>query len=641
MQELHAGARRTSRHRRTPGWARASSRSSGWPTRRPSRCKAAAVEQAAQHRALTEQDAGEDPQGGRAVRRGAPRRRRHRGAADPAGGQAQGRHAARRVRARRQGPPRGGRGAVREQPRQGRPGRRRLRDHAGPPPRPVRARLHREDEGERAAAHRGRATASEQLRLEAEKLRADSDRKSKRTLDEAARQADEIVAQAKSTAERIRTESERELSASTQRRDSINAQLTNVRQMLATLTGASLPDPLGRRAGRRRPPATPRQPARRATPKAADAGRQRRRTGQGRAGGEARRAAVAREDAGRRGRARTTRPAAKTVVTREALSQPSAEGGRPRGAGGTTTARAAADEAADARRRRAGRRAGGRGRPSEAVRRGGRASAVRVAEREARRDSEDTAVRPARAARCGATRRSCSASSAPSGSSSPGSSSRRSLQARSVIVLIVVALFLAIGLSPVVEWLIARGLRRGFAIAIVFFVVIGAFVGFGFAVRPAGRSSRATRSSRSCRTISTTCAGTRTMRQFDDDYGVIERAQDYVTQRRPRPAAVRRHRRCRPGRDQRGVQRVHAADHDAVLPRGAAEHEAAGLPAGPGQPARAGDAAQRRGHQPDRRLRERRAGGGLHRRPRRRTSSCRSSACRSRSRWPCSSRSST
>jgi hypothetical protein len=85
---------------------------------------------------------------------------------------------------------------------------------------------------------------SEQLRLEAEKLRSDSDRKSKRTLDEAARRADDMIAEAKATAERIRSESERELAAATQRRDSINAQLTNVRQMLATLTGASLPDPL-------------------------------------------------------------------------------------------------------------------------------------------------------------------------------------------------------------------------------------------------------------------------------------------------------------------------------------------------------------------------------------------------------------
>ena len=113
---------------------------------------------------------------------------------------------------------------------------------------------HRRDQSERDFTEKMKANEqqltavshrSEQLRLEAEKLRADSDRKSKRTLDEAARQADEIIAQAKSTAERIRSESERELSASTQRRDSINAQLTNVRQMLATLTGASLPDPLG------------------------------------------------------------------------------------------------------------------------------------------------------------------------------------------------------------------------------------------------------------------------------------------------------------------------------------------------------------------------------------------------------------
>jgi cell division septum initiation protein DivIVA len=86
---------------------------------------------------------------------------------------------------------------------------------------------------------------AEQLRLEAEKLRADADRKSTRLIDEARRQADDVVAEAKATAERIRAESERELAAATQRRDSINAQLTNVRQMLATLTGATLPNPLG------------------------------------------------------------------------------------------------------------------------------------------------------------------------------------------------------------------------------------------------------------------------------------------------------------------------------------------------------------------------------------------------------------
>jgi hypothetical protein len=37
----------------------------------------------------------------------------------------------------------------------------------------------------------------------------------------------------------VRVESDRELAAATQRRDSINAQLANVRQMLATLTGSA------------------------------------------------------------------------------------------------------------------------------------------------------------------------------------------------------------------------------------------------------------------------------------------------------------------------------------------------------------------------------------------------------------------
>jgi hypothetical protein len=58
------------------------------------------------------------------------------------------------------------------------------------------------------------------------------------------------------------------------------------------------------------------------------------------------------------------------------------------------------------------------------------------------------------------------------------------VEARGVILLIVVSLFLAVGLNPVVEWLVTRGLRRGAAIGAVFLAVIAAFVGFGFAVVP-------------------------------------------------------------------------------------------------------------------------------------------------------------
>lgn len=83
------------------------------------------------------------------------------------------------------------------------------------------------------------------LRTEGEQTAADASRTAARLTDEAEAKARQIVADAVARADRIRAESERELSAATQRRDSINAQLTNVRQMLATLTGttpAGLPD---------------------------------------------------------------------------------------------------------------------------------------------------------------------------------------------------------------------------------------------------------------------------------------------------------------------------------------------------------------------------------------------------------------
>lgn len=79
----------------------------------------------------------------------------------------------------------------------------------------------------------------ETARAEAETTAADATRDARRIIQEAEAQAAQIVNDAKTTAGRVRSESERELAAATQRRDSINAQLANVRQMLATLTGGS------------------------------------------------------------------------------------------------------------------------------------------------------------------------------------------------------------------------------------------------------------------------------------------------------------------------------------------------------------------------------------------------------------------
>jgi predicted PurR-regulated permease PerM len=100
-------------------------------------------------------------------------------------------------------------------------------------------------------------------------------------------------------------------------------------------------------------------------------------------------------------------------------------------------------------------------------------------------------------------------------------------QARSVIILIVVALFLAVGLNPIVEALTRRGMRRGLAIAIVFIAVIGVFVGFGFAVLPPV-IEQTNAFVKQLPGYLADLRGNPTLRDFDNHYHVIEKAQTYV-----------------------------------------------------------------------------------------------------------------
>ena len=85
---------------------------------------------------------------------------------------------------------------------------------------------------------------AEQTRSEAEHAQQEAASRSGQQLEQATGHAQALVAEAKTKAERIRSDSERELAAATQRRDSINAQLTNVRQMLATLGGVAMIAPI-------------------------------------------------------------------------------------------------------------------------------------------------------------------------------------------------------------------------------------------------------------------------------------------------------------------------------------------------------------------------------------------------------------
>lgn len=93
------------------------------------------------------------------------------------------------------------------------------------------------------------ASQVEEMRARSEEERTAAETEARRIVTDAQDQAATIVRDARAAAERVRTDSDRELSAATQRRDSINAQLVNVRQMLATLSGGAsgfAADPLAR-----------------------------------------------------------------------------------------------------------------------------------------------------------------------------------------------------------------------------------------------------------------------------------------------------------------------------------------------------------------------------------------------------------
>jgi len=79
----------------------------------------------------------------------------------------------------------------------------------------------------------------EAARASAQQEQESAEAHARRIVVEAEERADSVVRDARAAADRIRTDSDRELAAATQRRDSINAQLTNVRQMLATLSGSA------------------------------------------------------------------------------------------------------------------------------------------------------------------------------------------------------------------------------------------------------------------------------------------------------------------------------------------------------------------------------------------------------------------
>ncbi|MFI7424024.1 AI-2E family transporter [Nonomuraea sp. NPDC049684] len=98
----------------------------------------------------------------------------------------------------------------------------------------------------------------------------------------------------------------------------------------------------------------------------------------------------------------------------------------------------------------------------------------------------------------------------------------------SMLLLIVVSLFLAVGLDPAVRWLEEHGLPRWAAITAVFTAVIVLFAGFAMAVIPA-LSEQAGQFAEQLPTYIQQLQNNPQIRDLDQRYQLLERLQTYLT----------------------------------------------------------------------------------------------------------------
>ncbi len=100
--------------------------------------------------------------------------------------------------------------------------------------------------------------------------------------------------------------------------------------------------------------------------------------------------------------------------------------------------------------------------------------------------------------------------------------------AQSILVLIVVSMFLAVGLNPLVEWLVRRGLRRTLAVALVAVGVVLAFAGFIAAIaRPLAEQT--SRFIDQLPIYLTQLLANPQIRSLNAEYHIIENAQRFIT----------------------------------------------------------------------------------------------------------------
>jgi predicted PurR-regulated permease PerM len=100
-------------------------------------------------------------------------------------------------------------------------------------------------------------------------------------------------------------------------------------------------------------------------------------------------------------------------------------------------------------------------------------------------------------------------------------------QAKSVLILLIVSMFIAVGLNPLVEWFMRRGLKRGLAVGVVFLLVLLAFAGVGFAVVPVV-TDQINNLINNAPDWLDLLTKSRTLKDLDNKYHYIKKATEYI-----------------------------------------------------------------------------------------------------------------
>lgn len=97
-----------------------------------------------------------------------------------------------------------------------------------------------------------------------------------------------------------------------------------------------------------------------------------------------------------------------------------------------------------------------------------------------------------------------------------------------MLTLLVLAMFLAIGLSPTVEWFMRRGVRRGLAVLLVLVVVIGVLTLFVLTVVPV-ISEQITQITQNAPGWFQDLQDNENVQQVDDRFAIVDKIQAYIT----------------------------------------------------------------------------------------------------------------